>query len=240
MKTVIAITHDPDDARNRCTDWLESAGYRLAIACPAAGDAIPAIDDKTAGAVVFGGKYDVKMQTELSFLRDELRFIEQALKQDLPFLGICLGGQLLAHALGEDVDLHPEGYAEYGYYDLTPTAEGAAVFGPSLKVLQSHWHGWYETPAGATRLAYTENFPQQAFRYGNNAYAIQFHPEATRATLERWIGRRPAERYALKGTHLPDRQLTDNLAYDAALGQWFGNFLSGWIAPSEQQREAAE
>ncbi|HRX35362.1 MAG TPA: gamma-glutamyl-gamma-aminobutyrate hydrolase family protein [Aestuariivirga sp.] len=240
MKTVIVITHDRADTSNRCCDWLQRQGYRLEAACPAEGDAIPAIADDTAGAVMFGGKHDVKMKSEHAFLRDELHFIEQVLKADLPFLGICLGGQLLAHALGEDVDLHPEGHAEYGYYDLKPTPEGEAVFGRGLKVLQSHWHGWYDTPTGATRLAYTDAFPEQAFRYGRHAYGMQFHPETTRETLERWIGRRPPERYLLKGTHPPATQLADNLVHDAALGQWFDGFLSGWIGTAAAMQEAAE
>jgi GMP synthase (glutamine-hydrolysing) len=240
LNTIIAITHDPEDGRDRCTAWLAQAGYDVRLACPAAGDAIPDLDDGVAGIVVFGGKYDVKMQGEHSFLVDELRFIEAALARDVPFLGICLGGQLLAHVLGEDVDLHPQGYAEYGYYDLMPTDEGKALFDGGLKVLQSHWHGWYGTPRGATRLAYTKNFPQQAFRFGRHAYGLQFHPEATRPMLEKWIGRRPAERYRLKGTHLPGQQLEDNLAHDAALGRWFHAFLSGWIGPAQSMKEAAE
>lgn len=239
MSTVIAIIHDPDDAVNRCTDWLARHGYALTTVNPSAGDELPELDEQTAGVVVFGGKHDVVMKNELSFLRDELRFIENTLSRDLPFLGICLGGQLLAHVLGEDVDRHPEGYAEYGYYDLTPTPEGAAVFGHGLAVLQSHWHGWYGTPRGATRLAYTENFPEQAFRYGAHAYGFQFHPEATRETLERWIGRRPPERYALKGTYPPDQQLADHGRHDAALGRWFDTFLERWVGPAQNLKEAA-
>lgn len=240
MQTVIAIIHDPDDAANRCTDWLRHQGYDLVVANPAAGDAIPAIDSRTAAVAIFGGKDDVKMKGELPYLRDELRFIDDVLGRDLPFLGICLGGQLLAHALGQDVDRHPHGHAEYGYYDLQPTADGQTIFGQGLKVLQSHWHGWYETPKGATRLAYTENFPEQAFRYGAHAYGLQFHPEATRDTLQRWIGRRPPERYQLKNTHLPERQLADHGRYDAALARWFDGFLESWIGPAQILKEAAE
>ena len=229
MSKFIAILHDRADQPNHCTAWLEAAGHEVIAACPAAGDALPPLDSTISGAVVFGGRHDVKMKGDFAFLRAELAFIEDALKRDIPFLGICLGGQLLAHVLGEEVDRHPQGFAEYGYYDLIPTPEGAAFTGAGgLKVLQSHWHGWYETPKGATRLAYTEAFPQQAFRYGAKAYGLQFHPEATRATLARWIGRRPPERYLLKGTHPPERQLADHASYDAALRIWFDGFLTRW------------
>lgn len=240
LNKIIAISHDPDDADDRCSVWLARAGYEVEAVCPAAGEFIPDLDSSVAGVVVFGGKHDVKMKGELPYMRDELRFIENVLAREVPYLGICLGGQLLAHALGEDVDGHPEGFAEYGYYDLIPTPEGRDFAGPGLKVLQSHWHGWYGTPKGATRLAYTQNFPQQAFRYGDNAYGMQFHPEATRPMLERWIGRRPADRHGLKGTHAPERQLSDNLEHDAALGTWFHDFLSRWIGPAQAMKEAAE
>ena len=241
MNKIIAISHDPSDIDDRCRLWLRQAGYEVATVCPAAGDAIPALDSPVAGVVVFGGRYDVKMKSDLPFLRDELRFIESVLARDLPYLGICLGGQLLAHVLGESVDGHPQGHAEYGYYDLIATQEGRDFVGGSgLKVLQSHWHGWYGTPAGATRLACTEAFPQQAFRYGEKVYGLQFHPGATRPMLERWIGRRPPERYLLKGTYGPERQRADFLAYDAPLGSWFHGFLSRWIGQAQGLKEAAE
>lgn len=239
MSKIIALLHDTADAPNHCTSWLEAAGLELVTACPAAGEPIPALEPNVSGVVVFGGRHDVKMKGDLAFLRAELAFIEGVLKRDIPYLGLCLGGQLLAHVLGEEVDRHPEGFAEYGYYDLIPTPEGAGFIpAGGLKVLQSHWHGWYGTPRGATRLAYTEAFPQQAFRYGANAYGLQFHPEATRATLERWISRRPPERYLLKGTHPPERQLLDHASHDAALRSWFGGFLAQWMSAGAKREEA--
>ncbi len=244
MTRILAITHDPTDIPNRCSDWLQDQGYDVVAACPAAGDALPVFDERVAGVVVFGGRYDVRDREQHVFLKDEIRFIEEVLRRDLPYLGICLGGQLLAHVLGETVEGHPDACAEYGYYDLHLTREGRGFAPEGLKVLQSHWHGWYATPKGTTLLAYTENFPQQAFRYGDRAYAIQFHPEARRSTLEKWIGRRPKERYLLAGAHPPEQQLADNVRYDAALATWFHGFLGRWMGPARSQwnalREAAE
>ena len=243
MNRVIAISHDAGDARapsDRCTAWLRQAGYRVTTVCPAAGQSIPELDCSVAGVVVFGGKYDVMNWKQHPFLGDEMRFIEQALERRLPYLGICFGGQLLAQVLGEDVDGHRQGFAEYGYYDLAPTPEGRDFISPGLKVLQSHWHGWHATPKDAIHLAATENFPQQAFRYGGNAFGIQFHPEASRQMLQTWIARRPPERYLLKGAYGPERQLADNLAYDAALATWFHGFLGRWIGAAETRMEAAE
>jgi GMP synthase (glutamine-hydrolysing) len=240
MNKIIAVAHDQGDLENRCSRWLDEAGYDVVPVCPAAGEPLPALDSTVSGVVVFGGRYDVNMKDDLAFLRHELRLIEDTLARGLPYLGICLGGQLLAHVLGETVDRHPEGWAEYGYYELMATEDGREFVGePGLKVLQSHWHGWYRTPGGATRLAFTEAFPEQAFRYGANAYALQFHPEATRAMLETWISRRPPERYLLRGSHRPERQRADFLAFDAQLGTWFAGFLARWIGPVIR-REAAE
>lgn len=239
MRKIIAVLHDRADAQNHCTAWLAAAGHELVTVCPADGDAIPALDPTIAGVVVFGGRYDVNMKDQLAFLRAELSFIEAVLARGLPYLGLCLGGQLLAHVLGEEVDRHPEGFAEYGYYDLIATAEGQDFVGPAgLRVLQSHWHGWYGTPKGATCLARSEAFPQQAFRHGAKAYGLQFHPEATYATLQRWISRRPPERYLLRGVHPPQRQLADHLMHDAALREWFAGFLASWIGPSPEAGKA--
>lgn len=237
---MLLVTHDRDPMDDRASLWAARNGYHLVWTCPAEGDSLPALDDDVAGLIVYGGKQDVDQQERYPFLRDEMRLIEAALRRGTPVLGLCLGAQLLAHTLGESVHGHPDGHAEYGYYTLTPTAEGRPLFGDGLTVLQSHWHGWYETPKGAVKLAGSALFPEQAFSYGRNAYGFQFHPEASRNALARWIGRRPAERHAMKGAHAPDRQLGDNLAHDAALGRWFESFLAGWASAAPQRREAAE
>ena len=169
-----------------------------------------------------------------------MRLLEAALKRETPVLGLCLGAQLLAHTLGETVSGHPNGHAEYGYYDLMPTEAGLPVFGGSMRVLQSHWHGWYGTPNGAVKLAGTKDFPEQAFRYGDNSYCFQFHPETTRIVLMRLIARRPPHKLTIKFAHLPDRQLEDNLLYDETLGKWFNGFLDGWMSGRQMGYEAAE
>jgi len=239
-QTIVLITHDKDDKDDRASQWLKRRGYALALACPAEGESIPPLTDDIAGVVVYGGRQAVDEQDHYPFLKDELRFIDETLKRGFPYLGLCLGGQLLAHALGEPVRPHAGGFAEYGYYDFVPTPAGDAALGPVPKVLQSHFHGWYATPKGAVALGRTAAYPEQAFSYGDKAYGIQFHPEASRGMLERWIARRPPERHAMPGAYPPDRQLADNLVYDEALGAWFHGFLSRWMAPAEAYCEAAE
>lgn len=238
-RRIVLITHAPDETDDRASAWLRRRGWAIQWVCPAEGDVLPPISERVAGAVVYGGRYDVNQQDQYPFLKDELAWVGHAIERGLPLLGLCLGAQLMAHALGAKIGSHPEGYAEYGYYPLIPQGAGKEVFGRGRMVLQSHWHGWFETPPGAERLASSELFPEQAFRYGPNAYGFQFHPEASFATMSRWAARR-GERNRLPGAHPMERQIADHAIYDAALGAWFERFLEGWFAPAERLRVPAE
>lgn len=203
---------------------------------PGGGDKLPALNADTSVLVVYGGRYGVPERETHAFLKDEMRVIREALNRDIPLLGICLGAQLLAHELGAAVGPHPKGVHEYGYYPLTPTEAGSAFVQDGLMALQSHSHG-FENPMGAERLASSDFYDNQAFRLGK-AFGLQFHPEASRRSLERWIGRR-GERNFAPGAHPPERQLADHAKFDAELGRWFGNFLEKWIAPALEKSKAA-
>jgi len=236
----LLVSHAAEEKADRASAWLGRHGQPVAWVCPAAGEALPALTEDVAGIIVYGGRYDVEQQEIYPFLTDEMAFIDAALARETPLLGLCLGAQLMAHVLGAKVHRHPEGAAEYGYYRLDVAPEAREHIPDGLNVLQSHWHGWFDTPAGATLLARSALYPQQAFRYGANAYAFQFHPEATLETMTRWVGRRPAERHALPGAHLPERQIADHALYDDALGRWFEDFLARWTGLPATQNAAAE
>jgi GMP synthase (glutamine-hydrolysing) len=237
--TIVLLTHASDETDDRASAWLKRQGWTTQWVCPADGEVLPDPSHGIAAAVVYGGRFDVDQQDRSPFLKHELAWIAAALERNIPLLGLCLGAQLIAHVLGARVGPHPQGFAEYGYYPLIPEGEGEKLFGESLTVLQSHWHGWWDTPRGAERLGMSALFPQQAFRYGSNAYGFQFHPEASLATLSRWVARR-GERNFLPGAHPPERQIADHAIYDDALGAWFEAFLGRWIGSPAERREAAE
>lgn len=146
--------------------------------------------DRYHGLIVLGGPMNVADQRRYVHLATELRAIEAALRQGKPVLGICLGAQLLAHALGASVTRHRE--HEIGWYELetTAAARGDPVLGhvgERAPVFQ--WHACtFGLPAGAVQLARTATCEQQAFRYGATAYGFQFHMEADAAMIERWLG----------------------------------------------------
>ena len=151
-------------------------------------DARPSVDGYD-GLVVLGGPMSAWDEEGHPHLRTEIDAIRTAIDARLPVLGICLGAQLTARALGAEVA--PAAEKEIGWYDVERTEAGAAdpVFGAfenRERVFQ--WHGdEFALPAGAELLATGAGCPHQAFRYGDRTYGLQFHLEVDGALIERWL-----------------------------------------------------
>jgi len=195
-------------------------------------DALPRVD-RYRGLVVLGGPMNVEDQARRPHLKVEMLAIEQALRQGKPVLGICLGAQLLAHVLGAPVRRHER--PEIGWYDLSLTEAGTAdpvvgALGPAAPVFQ--WHGRsFALPDGAVHLARTDSCEQQAFRWGDSAYGLQFHPEVDAALVRRWLAN-PAYAQELRDAGLPHdaagiASRTEDLARDIQqrVEPLFENFL---------------
>ena len=138
-----------------------------------------------AGVIVMGGPQSANDKE----MADELHFIQQALDAKTPVLGICLGAQLIAKALGADVYRNPE--KEIGWAQVYINDDAAStdpIFGglPSPSMF-FHWHSeTFTLPGGAVSLAYSEKCCQQAFRFHEKVYGIQFHPEITPGMIVDW------------------------------------------------------
>lgn len=145
-----------------------------------------------AGIVPLGGNMHAWQEEEHPFLRDERQLLEEAVAEGVPVLGICLGAQLLARALGGRVSAGRG--PEIGWLDISPTS--AAADDPLFRHLIRaagvyHWHvDEFELPPSAIRLASSELFANQAFR-GGEAWGVQFHPEVDLTQFEIWIGNHP-------------------------------------------------
>src|SRR5262249_36159234 len=189
-----------------------------------AGEALPDTVDDLAGLIVHGGAQPVTETDRYPFLRDEMRLIGRCLQAERPVLGICLGAQLLAHELGAPVGPHPEGYHEFGYYELLPTEAGRADIPDGLRVAPSHSPG-FGLPPAATLPARSALYPRQASSHGRNAYGFQFPAEVTRATFRRWQDTHGREFMGKPGVASREQQDRDALAYDAAQHEWFTGFL---------------
>jgi GMP synthase (glutamine-hydrolysing) len=226
-KPFLLVLHTRTGNPGRVGAKLNAHGYPLDIRYPLEGNVLPARMDDHAGAVVFGGPMSANDDAHLPGLRAELAWIATVLEAGLPFLGICLGAQLLARVLGARVAPHPAGLAEIGYFPIYPTVAGAPWFEMPLSVY--HWHReGFGLPRDAVLLAQGERFPHQAFRYGSNAFGIQFHPEVTRDIMEIWL-MRAAQRLVLPGAQSVEQQRYGHACYDAALESWLDRFLAGWL-----------
>lgn len=139
--------------------------------------------------VILGGPIGVYEAGDYPWIGDEIRLVARRLGADRPTLGLCLGAQMMAAALGARV--YPMGVKEIGWSPLNLTAAGrqsalAPLDGAETAVL--HWHGdTFDLPAGATCLASTAICANQAFAWGSRALALQFHPEVTAEGVERWL-----------------------------------------------------
>ncbi len=187
MKSAIAIRHVQFEDLGTLAPALERAGYDVTYLDVDSGD-LASLDPLAPDLlVVLGGPVGVYQTEAYPFLADELRLLEARLKANRPTLGLCLGSQLIAAALGAKVA--PSGHSEVGFSRLTLNDAGQASPLRHLAGVEVlHWHGdTFALPDGATLLASTELCRHQAFALGPNILALQFHPEPDAAGLERWL-----------------------------------------------------
>lgn len=231
-RPVLIVLHQAHSTPGRVGQALAARGYRLDVRRPALGDSLPQHTTDHAGVVVFGGPMSANDPD--AFIKREIAFIETPLREETPFLGICLGAQMLARAIGGSVGCHPAGRVEIGYYDITPTEAGRALMDWPRKVYQWHREGFC-TPRGTELLATGHDYEEQAFRVGPAAFGIQFHPELTLAMLHRWTTK-AHERMKLPGARQRGDHFAGRALYDGPVRQWLSDFLDHWLALSRASR----
>ena len=186
MPRVYALQHLAAEPLGTIGDALENRGIEANYIRVFEGETVPNDMNGASGLVVMGGPMGVYEQKEYPFLADEIRLIESALTTAKPVLGICLGSQLIAAALGAEVKKAMR--KEIGWFpvSLTKAASEDRVFSDVQESFKAyHWHGdEFDVPTGARSLATSAQTQCQAFAYGNTAYGFLFHLEATQTIVE--------------------------------------------------------
>ena len=170
-------------------DALDKTGVAARIVDSFQGEPIPKDLDGTDGLILLGGPMGVADRDRMPFLKEELLLIDRALKEKKPILGVCLGAQLLAHALGARVRRGEK--KEIGWHLVRLTEQGQAdplLTGVESSLFAYHWH-WdvFDLPPGAVPLAFSEQTRHQAFRYGPSAYGFLCHLEITENIIQEMI-----------------------------------------------------
>lgn len=225
-KRVLIVLHQEDSTPGRVGRLLEQRGFLLDIRRPRFGDALPETLDDHEGAVIFGGP--MSANDEDDFIKKEIDWISVPLAEKKPFFGICLGAQMLTKQLGGVVEANPFELVEIGYYDIEPTEAGLGVV-PEWPQKVYQWHGeGFSLPDGAELLASGRYFTNQAMRYGEAAYGIQFHPEVTVEMMHRWTTV-AADRLKQAGAQKKGDHFRERSFHDPEVERWLNGFLDRWI-----------
>jgi GMP synthase (glutamine-hydrolysing) len=179
-----------------------------------------------------GGPMNVYEEERYPFLKREDLFIKEAIQRGKPVLGICLGSQLIAKALGARVFKAPA--KEIGWFDVSLTEEGSRdllfrAFPEFFPVFQ--WHeDTFDIPRGAKLLATSDSVPHQVFRYAENAYGLQFHLEVTEVMVREWIDS-CEEKLPLPGDRIIAESGPRIRAHEARVKTLFAEFFHRLVHP---------
>jgi GMP synthase (glutamine-hydrolysing) len=207
MRRLLVFQHVPYEILGTLDPLLRDAGFRIRYVNFGRYPDIRPDISRYNGLVVLGGPMNCDQSDRFPHLTTEVELIREAITEGLPILGICLGSQLIARALGARVYKNP--VKEIGWYDLEPTEAGRkdplfANFQSSQKIFQ--WHGdTFDIPHGAVHLAASQDCPNQAFRYADNVYGLQFHLESSNDSIEALLQH--------CATDLNDSQFVQNAAH---------------------------
>jgi GMP synthase (glutamine-hydrolysing) len=188
-KQAIVLQHHDCETLGIIADALRNASIASSHIHALKGQRVPKEIGDAAGLIIMGGPQSVYEQNKFPWLRAEIRLIEDALKCGKPVLGICLGSQLLATALGTKV--YAGRKKEIGWHRVTLSdfaKQDAVLHGAPGSFVAFHWHGdIFDLPRGATLLASSALTARQAFRYNKNAYGLLFHLEVTQPQITQMV-----------------------------------------------------
>ena len=191
MKPVLILQFMSNDAPAYLGTWLSRHRITSDLRLAASSSGFPDRIDGYSALALLGGA--MSANDALPFLRTAEQLIEQAMQQDIPVLGHCLGGQLMARALGARVAASPAPEVGWHRMDCVASEQTHEWFGAAATHQVFHWHyEAFDLPADASRLASSPQCPNQAFALGPHL-GLQFHVEVDAAKVELWLGERDAQ-----------------------------------------------
>ena len=225
---VLIVMHQEHSTPGRIGQALKAMGARLDIRRPSLDEPLPKTLADHDGVIVFGGP--MCANDSCDWIRREIDWLAVPLDEEKPFLGICLGAQMLARQLGARVFSFEDKRSEIGYFPIQPNAAGDRLCARALPRCVYQWHSdGFDLPAGAELLATGgQDFPNQAYRYGAGAVALQFHPEVTYHMMCKWT-LRGAERLTRPGAQPRPGHLSGWFQHDGRVAAWLESFVPAWL-----------
>ena len=228
MKTALFIMHQKTSEAGDLGNKLKKRGFNFDIRRPTLGEELPCNLKKYDLVVVFGGPMSVNDNNE--FIEKEIEWIGNVLNSEVPFLGICLGAQMLAKYLGCKIEKNSKNLSEIGFYKIIPKGNGIKMFNSQDIFYQFHSEG-FQLPNGCELLAKGDIFNNQAFKY-KNCYGLQFHPEVNIYLHLKWLFlvllKKPRVLFT-KGSQNIFQQLILRFKYNKSISKWLDVFLDNYL-----------
>lgn len=211
MKPILVIQHVESEGLGTIGNILCKRGFEADFAKVFKNERIPKTIDNYLALIVLGGPIGVYEEDVYPFIKDEIALIKNAIKNNIPILGICLGSQLLAKAAGAEV--YKGKKKEIGWYKINLTEEGkrdGLFIGLPDEWTVFQWHGdTFDAPDNSKNLASSALFPNQIIKVGKNAYGLQFHLEVTEEMIRDWIDVNDKDLKSVKAYINPENILED-------------------------------
>ena len=228
MKKALIILHQKRSITGDIGNKLKARGYSLDIRRPCCGESLPVNLDNHALVVILGGPISVNDDCE--YKDYEIAWLKIVLESNKPFLGICLGAQMLAKHLGCKIEKNDSKLAEIGFFPIESTELGHKLFKDQKTFYQFHDEG-FELPSDSKLLATGKTFKHQAFQY-KNCYAFQFHPEVNLYLHLRWLFfvllYKP-RKFFIPGAQNILYQLYLRFKHNKSVSVWLDHFLDNYF-----------
>ncbi len=228
MKKALLVLHQKTSEAGDLGVKLIKRGYNLVYLRPPLGDELPQDLKQYSVVVIFGGPMSANDNDE--FIKKEIDWIKFVINSNVPFLGICLGAQILAKHLGCKIEKNSKKLSEIGFYKIKPTSNGLKLFESQSIFYQFHTEG-FEIPSGCELLAKGDIFSNQAFKY-KNCYGLQFHPEVNLYLHLKWVFlvliKKPHILFS-RGAQNLFYQFRLRLKYNKSISRWLDNFLDNYL-----------